>query len=233
MIHPKTIIDPARCSHIQLKAFANESLDPNHYLVCWVTWIHGDLRQKDIAKDSLGDVALQYLDAFGLRAPYKKHFQAKVCKDGLEGIQPLSATELLDDFICQVCKNSGFPLWGNQTAPNYVSKSLIQSKKLYRRLHKKNWKPLLLLIGCTKHLKLGTKILCACFLLNAFVDLVWLPMMWFLLKRESKAAYRNSHISVPQESTNLQPKRNFGQKIQSVFSKNDICKSKVHWNKYY
>ena len=35
-------------------------------------------------------------------------------------MHPLPKTELLDDYICQVCKDSGFPLWGNRTAPNYV-----------------------------------------------------------------------------------------------------------------
>ena len=106
-------MDPARCSRIQMKAFANESFVPNHHLVHRATWLHDALRQKDFAKDSLGDVALQHLDAFGLRAPYKKQFQENVCKDGGEGIQALSKTELLDNYISQVCKKSGFPLWGN------------------------------------------------------------------------------------------------------------------------
>ena len=67
--------------------------------------------------------------------------------------------------------------------------------------------------------------------------------MWgrgrFCSTNTSDITSRNNHITViytflyPRNPQICNQKRNFDQKIKSVFSKNNICKSKVHWNKHH
>ena len=150
-------MDPAWCSWLHKKVYGNDNLDPDHYLVHRAQWLCNALKGGNMEKDGLGDLVLWYLDAFGLRAPHKKQFQEKVCEEGLEGVQPLSDTELPNKFICQVCKHSGCPLWGVDQAPDYKHTRHFEVLEAIKETVQKEVKDFVLVDWLCKTLKAGNR----------------------------------------------------------------------------
>ena len=90
-------MDLARCSQIHVKVCANNKLDPNHYLVHWAQWLQDALKGKTWKKMVWVILHFDTWMPVDFELPVRNSFR-KNHKDSLEEVQPISDTELLDNF---------------------------------------------------------------------------------------------------------------------------------------